>query len=292
MLVVSLVTLGSPEQLTGGYLYHRRMADAAPGFGAKVEFTSARPMRNPLGGVGADVVLVDSIAAARAAPWAGARARRPRRPLAAVLHQPPGGIDHGRIRAAAQAPLDRWLYRRCKLLLAASGALADELVTVHRLDRARVRVVAPGSDVAPAPAQVPELRHGRGAAFVSVGNWVARKGTLDLLEAFAPLAPGLATLHLAGRDDVEPGYTARVRARLAASDLADRVVVHGPVSRDEVVVVVTHVSPIKAAIAWGLGVPHDVAWRMWVEDASVCRLDHGPHGPVLRWFNRQLAPAL
>ena len=30
MLVVSLVTLGSPEQLTGGYLYHRRMAEAAP----------------------------------------------------------------------------------------------------------------------------------------------------------------------------------------------------------------------------------------------------------------------
>jgi broad specificity phosphatase PhoE len=57
-------------------------------------------------------------------------------------------------------------------------------------------------------------------------------------------------------------------------------------------VVVTHVSPIKAAIAWALGVPHDVAWRMWVEDASVSRLDPGPHGPVLRWFNRHLAPAL
>jgi broad specificity phosphatase PhoE len=56
-----------------------------------------------------------------------------------------------------------------------------------------------------------------------------------------------------------------------------------------VVVVVTHVSPIKAAVAWALDVPDDVAWRMYVEDASVSRIDIGPAGPVLRWFNR-LAP--
>jgi broad specificity phosphatase PhoE len=59
---------------------------------------------------------------------------------------------------------------------------------------------------------------------------------------------------------------------------------------DEVVVVVTHVSPIKAAVAWALAVPDDVAWRMYVEDASVTRVDIEPTGPVLRWFNR-LPPA-
>jgi glycosyltransferase involved in cell wall biosynthesis len=67
-----------------------------------------------------------------------------------------------------------------------------------------------------------------------VGNWVARKGTLELLAAFAALPPELATLHLAGRDDAEPGYGTRVRARLAEPDLAGRVVVHGPVPRAEV----------------------------------------------------------
>ena len=53
-----------------------------------------------------------------------------------------------------------------------------------------------------------------------------------------------------------------------------------------VVVVVTHVSPIKAAIAWTLGVSDAVAWRLWVEDASVSRIDMEPTGPTLRWFNR------
>lgn len=60
--------------------------------------------------------------------------------------------------------------------------------------------------------------------------------------------------------------------------------------RDEaaegIVVVVTHVSPIKAAVAWALRVFDDVAWRMYVEDASVTRIDVDSDGPVLRWFNR------
>jgi broad specificity phosphatase PhoE len=55
------------------------------------------------------------------------------------------------------------------------------------------------------------------------------------------------------------------------------------------VVVVTHVSPIKAAIAWALAVPDDIAWRMYVEDASISRIDVDSTGPALRWFNR-LAP--
>jgi broad specificity phosphatase PhoE len=51
------------------------------------------------------------------------------------------------------------------------------------------------------------------------------------------------------------------------------------------VIVVTHVSPIKAAIAWALGVEDRVAWRLWVEDAGVTRIGVDRHGPVLRSFN-------
>jgi broad specificity phosphatase PhoE len=77
--------------------------------------------------------------------------------------------------------------------------------------------------------------------------------------------------------------------------LADRVEAAcaelAPAAGEGVVIVVSHVSPIKAAVAWALGVGHDVAWRLYVEDASVARIDLGPDGPVLRWFNRHLAPA-
>jgi Glycosyl transferases group 1 len=243
MLAVSLVTLGSPEQLTGGYLYHRRMAELAPDHGAHLDLVGLPALPFPLPaalagrvlrrGAPADVVVVDSIAAAYLAPWCAFRgppvvAGRSQ-PLAAILHQPPGGIDHGWPRRSAQAALDRALYRRCDLLVLASETLAGGLPAVPRV------VVAPGRDVAPAPSGPPiDLRQGRQAALLSVGNWVARKGTLDLLEAFGRLSPGLATLHLVGRTDVDRRYAARVRARLARADLTGRVVVHGPVTRGDV----------------------------------------------------------
>ncbi|GIT00712.1 MAG: hypothetical protein CM1200mP26_24240 [Acidimicrobiales bacterium] len=49
--------------------------------------------------------------------------------------------------------------------------------------------------------------------------------------------------------------------------------------------VVTHVSPIKAALAWALGVGDEVAWRTFVAPASVMTVGAGPAGPSLRGFN-------
>jgi broad specificity phosphatase PhoE len=51
------------------------------------------------------------------------------------------------------------------------------------------------------------------------------------------------------------------------------------------VAVVSHVSPIKAAIAWALGVGDDVAWRMFLDVASISRVAAGPQGPSLRSYN-------
>ena len=51
------------------------------------------------------------------------------------------------------------------------------------------------------------------------------------------------------------------------------------------VIVVSHVSPIKAAVAWALGVDQRVSWRMFVALASITRIDLTARGPVLRSFN-------
>ena len=234
MLVVSLLTLGSPDQLTGGYLYHLRLSELAPRHGARIDLVSLPQLPFPLPMAfgrrlgrrprGSDVLLIDSIAAAYVAPW------RPEPPVAAVLHQPPGGIDHGPLRRAAQAALDRALYRRASLLVLASETLRDT-----GLPAVPTVVVPPGRAVAPESHRPPlDLRRGRRAAMLSVGNWVARKGTLDLLDAFSQLPDDLAILHLVGRTDVDRRYGARVGRRLTRPDLAGRVVVHGPVSRERV----------------------------------------------------------
>jgi glycosyltransferase involved in cell wall biosynthesis len=67
-----------------------------------------------------------------------------------------------------------------------------------------------------------------------VGNWIPRKGILDVLQALARLPGDTATLHLVGDDTADRRYAARVRARLRDPDLAARVVVHGPRPADEV----------------------------------------------------------
>lgn len=51
------------------------------------------------------------------------------------------------------------------------------------------------------------------------------------------------------------------------------------------VVLVSHVSPIKAATAWALGVPIDIAWRCFVQQASIVRIGTGGGVPSLRSFN-------
>jgi broad specificity phosphatase PhoE len=51
------------------------------------------------------------------------------------------------------------------------------------------------------------------------------------------------------------------------------------------VVVVSHVSPIKAAVVWALGADDRAAWRMYLDTGSICRIYLGPVGPSLRSFN-------
>jgi broad specificity phosphatase PhoE len=56
---------------------------------------------------------------------------------------------------------------------------------------------------------------------------------------------------------------------------------------DGPVVAVSHVSPIKAAVLWALGLPDLYAWRLRLDNASVTRLAPGPDGPVLLSFNER-----
>ncbi len=70
--------------------------------------------------------------------------------------------------------------------------------------------------------------------------------------------------------------TARVSAALA--DLADE-------AASDDVVVVSHVSPIKAAVAWALGVGGEISWRCFVAQASVTRVAIAGGRPSLHSFN-------
>lgn len=56
------------------------------------------------------------------------------------------------------------------------------------------------------------------------------------------------------------------------------------------VVIVSHVTPIKAAVAWALGTP-DLYWRLFLRTASVTRISWNRDAPILHGFNEvALAP--
>jgi len=243
-LAISLITLGDPGRRTGGYLYHARMAEAAPRHKASIDFVCVPDRVFPLAVLGGrrvlaealarrpDAILVDSIAAAFVAPWLASRSRDV--PIIGVLHQAPGGIGHRWPRRVVQAPLDSLLYRRATRLVVASDALVPKLVD-KGVQRERIRAVPPGRDVVREQVGTArDLRHGREAAFLCVANWMPHKGILELLEAFAGLPDSAGTLHLAGDVEADRAYGAKVRDRLSQSDLSGRVVVHGWLAREQV----------------------------------------------------------
>lgn len=55
------------------------------------------------------------------------------------------------------------------------------------------------------------------------------------------------------------------------------------------IVVVSHVSPIKAAVAWALNATMDIMFHCHLSQASLCRIDVGKFGTLLHSFNEQAA---
>lgn len=185
-----------------------------------------------------------------------------------------GGLLLGR----ADPPLDPEGERQAAALAGACAELDVARIVTSPLARCRATAAAlaagvvagaptPGVDV---PVEVDE-------------RWIELDyGELDQ----RPLAEVPADVWATWRSDVTwtpPGGESlaalgeRVRAACEglAADAADRDVV-----------VVSHVSPIKAAVAWALGVGDEVAWRLWVAPASVTRIGIGRGGaPSLRGFN-------
>ena len=70
------------------------------------------------------------------------------------------------------------------------------------------------------------------------------------------------------------------RVRAACDELTDRI-------SSENIVVVSHVSPIKAAVSWALNTTMDIMFNCHLSHASLCRIDAGKFGPLLYSFNEQ-----
>ena len=188
------------------------MAELAARNGARIIFASL-PTRLPFvygprvlrTAVEADVVLVDSIAAAFLAPWIISPA-----PPAAGRHRPSAAR---RNRSPAAAPVGAGLARPVSLQPLRNGDRRQR--DAIRLARSgHCRTSWPGPRGGNRGSQTCDRRGARAAA-LCVANWLPNKGILELLDAAAALPAGTLRLHFAGDE--------RTHTRLrAAGDPPDR----------------------------------------------------------------------
>lgn len=177
-----------------------------------------------------------------------------------------GGLLLGR----ADPPLDDEGARQASALAAACTALDVGRLVTSPLGRCRqtsaaIAAGAPGTPVVEVDERWIELDYGeldgQPISEVSAATWAAWRSDVG----WRP--PGGESLASLG-----------ARVREACEALVDEAS-----ARD--VVVVSHVSPIKAAVAWALGVGDETAWRMWVGPASITRIGVAGGRPSLRTFN-------
>jgi broad specificity phosphatase PhoE len=174
----------------------------------------------------------------------------------------------GRLLGRMDPDLDELGARQAKAAAEALGELRDPRVVTSPLQRTRQSAAEIGARLG-AAVEVDERWieldygdwDGRRLAEVPAETWRAWRSDIGLRP------PGGETLTELGS-----------RVRGAVAELAADAV-----ARD--VVVVSHVSPIKAAVAWALDVGDDVAWRLFLAPASITRIGVSDRGASLVSFN-------
>ena len=170
----------------------------------------------------------------------------------------------GLLQGRADPPLDDRGRSQAEALAAVPALGAATRVVCSPLLRARQTAAALGPPVGLDGRWI-ELDYGEwdGRPFASVPaeDWAGWRADL----AWSP--PGGESLAAVGE-----------RVRTALEDLAGE-------AADTDIAVVTHVSPIKAAVAWALGVGDEVAWSIHLDPASITRIAVRSGRPVVHSLN-------
>ena len=222
-------------RLSGGYAYDRRMVAGLRRAGHDVAVI-ALAGRHPLADQAAEedagrglatlapevIPVIDGLALPAFAPH-----------LAAITGRAIGLIHHPTALETGFSEADRADLRalECRLLPRLKAVIATSPETASRLEKefgvapARLRVVTPGTDPAPrSPGS-----GGPGAAILSVGALIPRKGHDVLLRALAPLFDLDFSLTIAGEAESDPAYAATLRDLAGELGIAAKVTFAGEV---------------------------------------------------------------
>jgi alpha-ribazole phosphatase len=172
----------------------------------------------------------------------------------------------GRLQGRVDAELDELGRRQAEAIAAAVTRQVGEIAAIISSPLQRARQTAEAFGVTPQiDERWTELDYGvlDGMPVKEVPAEVWQRWREDL--SFAP-------------EGGESHLALHRRIREACADVSEA-------ARHHHIVVVTHVSPIKSAAAWAMGLDGGVPWRAFVEQASITRIGVDAAGPVLRTFS-------
>lgn len=219
---------------TGGNVYNRRVIDALRASGADVnvvvwplDASPADPALPP-DDASPDAVVVDSLLVRHEAALRRVRRAQPKTPLVLLAHGlaclDPQRRDSD-LAASERAVLDVFDGG------VAPSAFARDALVDQGLPAGTVHAVPPGLDDA-FRAPVPEREPASPPHVVTVASLVPGKGLPALVRVLDRLASTPWTAEVVGNDALDPQFADRVRDRLAASGVSDRVTLAGPVDED------------------------------------------------------------
>ena len=248
---VGLLIYGSPDTLSGGYLYDRKLVEYLREAGDSVEIVSL-PWRNypahltdnfsallyrRLRDLRVDVLLQDELnhpSLALLNRWLQPRPY----PLIGIVHH---------LRSSERHP--RWLqplYRAVEhsYLRTLDGFIFNSRTTRQAVEALRGEIRALPSVIAyPAADHLAVPDDGAAAELIRaredssgplrvlfVGNLIARKGLHHLVAALSRLPPSVWQLNVVGDDTVDGGYSAGLRRQIGAGGLEANIRLRGRVS--------------------------------------------------------------
>ena len=240
MRSLAVLVPGSIDQLTGGYLYARRLVDALRAQGIEVAVhelagrfpdadadaraaAEAALARVPTGAV----AVIDGLALAGFAACLARAAQRLK--LLALVHHPLAAETGTGAAAARFAMLESALLPRLAGVICPSAATAAALVS-YGVAPQRIAIVPPGT--AQPRAATARTAHAHVCALLSVATVTPRKGHRVLIEALGRLKDRDWRLRVIGSLARDPGEAAALGAAIAAHGLGARITLEGEVPRD------------------------------------------------------------
>ncbi len=231
---VAFITVGDTARLTGGYLYHAEVFARLREMGLEIEEIvpcGASPeeqeravdrLSHLLDPSSFDVIVVDALARIVCAPrldrW------REECPVVAMVHELPRVADPES--ETREHEFEKPLLRSD--LLVCVSEHGRSILEDRGVSAACIRVVPPGFDRLFVGGGGPTVRDDGLVRALCVGQWIPRKGILDLIHAWTKGERSGATLDLIGESDADSEYAAAIREAIAAAPDAS-ISVRGPV---------------------------------------------------------------